>query len=293
MPRRVLRRVDDQAEHGRRQRGAADGADLAVGRGGRIAELNDRAVDPRLGLRDELVSAGARLALARERGELRWGELLSTGIRQEPLQAAGEMAQVEARRGGAAGAGPEIGVAGTGSGGRDVLARLDEGVRGGQQDGVDAGQRASEPDFRTGEERSWWQSNDSGRGIGCGSSRPASDHVPAPCGVRPVRAPVRAHASTGRRKAIRCRLHHELLRHLVTVADIAAAEQPGLAERYELPNGRETNETFRTLARRLLGRARRSGAAAGGGSAFCCSACVGCAGSGSRFFALFAVGGPA
>ena len=63
---------------------------------------------------------------------------------------------------------------------------------------------------------------------------------------------VRAHASTVRRKALRRRLHHELLRHLVTVADIAAGEQPGLAERYALPNGHESNETFRTLARRLL-----------------------------------------
>jgi hypothetical protein len=63
---------------------------------------------------------------------------------------------------------------------------------------------------------------------------------------------VRAHASTVRRKALRRRLHHELLRHLVTVADIAALEQPGLAERYALPTGHETNEAFRTLARRLL-----------------------------------------
>ena len=63
---------------------------------------------------------------------------------------------------------------------------------------------------------------------------------------------VTAHASTVRRKALRRRLHHELLRHLVTVADIASAEQPGLAERYTMPNGNETNETFRTLARRLL-----------------------------------------
>jgi hypothetical protein len=55
-----------------------------------------------------------------------------------------------------------------------------------------------------------------------------------------------------RRQALRRRLHHELLRHLVTVADIAAAEQPGLAERYEMPKGNETNETFRTLAHRLL-----------------------------------------
>ena len=70
---------------------------------------------------------------------------------------------------------------------------------------------------------------------------------------------VKAHASTVRRKALRRRLHHELLRHLVTVADVAAAEQPGLAERYELPTGNESNETFRTLARRLLeqGQAER------------------------------------
>ena len=46
---------------------------------------------------------------------------------------------------------------------------------------------------------------------------------------------VTAHASTVRRKVLCRRLHHELLRHLVTVADIA----------------------FGTLARRLLCRARR------------------------------------
>ena len=67
---------------------------------------------------------------------------------------------------------------------------------------------------------------------------------------------VTAHASTVRRKALRRRLHHELLRHLVTVAGIAAADQPGLAERYEMPKGHETNETFRTLARRLLEQGR-------------------------------------
>jgi hypothetical protein len=65
---------------------------------------------------------------------------------------------------------------------------------------------------------------------------------------------VAAHASTVRRKALRRRLHHELLRHLVTVAEIAAVEQPGLVERYAMPTGNETNESFRTLARRLLER---------------------------------------
>jgi len=63
---------------------------------------------------------------------------------------------------------------------------------------------------------------------------------------------VTAHASTVRRKALRRRLHHELLRHLVTVADIAAGAKPGLAERYAMPKGNESNETFRTLAHRLL-----------------------------------------
>jgi hypothetical protein len=61
-----------------------------------------------------------------------------------------------------------------------------------------------------------------------------------------------AHASIVRRKALRQRLHHELLRHLVTVADIATAEQPGLAERYTLPKTNATNESFRTHTRRLL-----------------------------------------
>jgi hypothetical protein len=54
-------------------------------------------------------------------------------------------------------------------------------------------------------------------------------------------------------------LHHELLRHLVTVADLAATEQPGVAERFRLPNGNWSNETFRTVARKLLeeGQAQR------------------------------------
>ena len=67
---------------------------------------------------------------------------------------------------------------------------------------------------------------------------------------------VTAHASTVRRKALRRRLHHELLRHLVTVAGMAAADQPGLAERYEMPKGHETNEVFRMLAHRLLNQGR-------------------------------------
>jgi hypothetical protein len=37
---------------------------------------------------------------------------------------------------------------------------------------------------------------------------------------------------------------------------MAAADQPGLAERYEMPKGHETNEVFRMLAHRLLNQGR-------------------------------------
>jgi hypothetical protein len=60
------------------------------------------------------------------------------------------------------------------------------------------------------------------------------------------------HASAVRRRALRRRLHHELLRHLVTVADIAAAGQPAIAERFDLPSSSATNESFRTHARKML-----------------------------------------
>jgi hypothetical protein len=66
-------------------------------------------------------------------------------------------------------------------------------------------------------------------------------------------------AAVARRRMVRQRLHHELLRHLVTVAQVAAAEQPGLPERYNLPSTSATNEAFRTFARQLLeqGQAER------------------------------------
>lgn len=59
-------------------------------------------------------------------------------------------------------------------------------------------------------------------------------------------------ASVARRRQLRRRLHHELLRHLVTVADVAAGELPGLSEEFELSPGNASNEAFRTHARQLL-----------------------------------------
>ena len=130
--------------------GAADRADLAVGRGGRLLELDQGPLDRGLHRGDQLPGVGARLALPTEDGELRRRQLLPSGVCQETLQAAGEMAQVEARGGRAARAVPELPDLGAGGGDGDVLARLDQRMRGGHQDGADAGQRTSKPDLRTG-----------------------------------------------------------------------------------------------------------------------------------------------
>lgn len=59
-------------------------------------------------------------------------------------------------------------------------------------------------------------------------------------------------ASTARREELRRWIHHGLLKHLVTVADLAATEVPGLDERYDMPASNAPNEKFRSLARRML-----------------------------------------
>jgi len=67
-----------------------------------------------------------------------------------------------------------------------------------------------------------------------------------------------AHSAVTRRRALRRRLHHELLRHLVTVAGSADAEQPGLGERFAIPAANASNEAFRTLARQMLEQGQAS-----------------------------------
>lgn len=59
-------------------------------------------------------------------------------------------------------------------------------------------------------------------------------------------------SSVVRRRGLRKRLHHELLRHLVTVAEVAAEEDASLTGRFRMPKGNEPNESFRTLAREML-----------------------------------------
>jgi hypothetical protein len=60
------------------------------------------------------------------------------------------------------------------------------------------------------------------------------------------------HSSTVRRKAIRRRIQHGLLRHLVTVAQDAAAEKPALTDKFGLPVANASNKAFSTVTRKLL-----------------------------------------
>jgi len=60
------------------------------------------------------------------------------------------------------------------------------------------------------------------------------------------------HSSTVRRKAIRRRIRHGLLRHLVTVAQDAASEKPALTDKFGLPVANASNKAFSTVTRKLL-----------------------------------------
>jgi hypothetical protein len=60
------------------------------------------------------------------------------------------------------------------------------------------------------------------------------------------------HSSAVRRRSLRRRLREGLLRHLVTVARDAAAEQPQLLEMFKLPSHNLTNGAFQSLSHKLL-----------------------------------------
>jgi hypothetical protein len=59
-------------------------------------------------------------------------------------------------------------------------------------------------------------------------------------------------SSVVRRKELRRRLYHGLLRHLVTIAGSAAREKPELLEKFELPSTSASHKLFRTVARKML-----------------------------------------
>jgi hypothetical protein len=59
-------------------------------------------------------------------------------------------------------------------------------------------------------------------------------------------------SSVVKRRGLRRRLRGELLRHLVTVAEVAAQESPGIVQRYRLPASNASSAAFQALARKLL-----------------------------------------
>jgi hypothetical protein len=60
------------------------------------------------------------------------------------------------------------------------------------------------------------------------------------------------HSSTVRRQELRRRLHGGLLRHLVTIAQDATAENPALTAMFQLPGSNASHKAFQTLARKML-----------------------------------------
>jgi hypothetical protein len=66
-------------------------------------------------------------------------------------------------------------------------------------------------------------------------------------------------SSVVRRQQLRHRLQHELLRHLVTVAEDAAQEDATVAALFRLTRGNEPNKAFLTVAEKLLEQGRTHG----------------------------------
>ena len=168
VPLRVLGRVDEQPQDRRRHAVAPDGPRLQerarVGR----ADLVERAVHGVLERRRQPArgEGGAGLALGPERGELGVRERLAAGVRQQPVEDAGEVLEVEPDRGPPRRPRPQSGVGHVAGDLRDVLSGLDERVRDGLEQVGDAGERPSQPGFEA---------------VGAGRHRPGTP--PRPAGI--------------------------------------------------------------------------------------------------------------
>ena len=67
---------------------------------------------------------------------------------------------------------------------------------------------------------------------------------------------VSKHSSVVRRQDLRRRLHQGLLRHLVTAAEDAGTEDPGIAEKFRMPSISATHTAYRAVASKLLEEGR-------------------------------------
>jgi len=71
-------------------------------------------------------------------------------------------------------------------------------------------------------------------------------------GSRQVSGILSRHASIVNRQQIRRRLRNDLLRHLVTVAQDASAEKPGLGDQFEIPGSNLSNARFHAASKAML-----------------------------------------
>jgi len=71
-------------------------------------------------------------------------------------------------------------------------------------------------------------------------------------GSRQVSGILSRHASIVNRQQIRRRLRNDLLRHLVTVAQDASADKPGLGNQFEIPGSNLSNARFHAASKAML-----------------------------------------
>jgi len=71
-------------------------------------------------------------------------------------------------------------------------------------------------------------------------------------GSRQVSGILSRHASIVNRQQIRRRLRNDLLRHLVTIAQDASAEKPGLGDKFEIPGHNLSSARFHAAAKAVL-----------------------------------------
>src|SRR4051812_2277181 len=150
MPGGVLGGVNDEAERGGGEPFAADftGSEESGFRYG--SEIGNGGVDAgleSLQQRGELRPVVVDGALGGESGELIGAETLASRVGQQPLEASGQMSEMEPDRRGAAGQSPELRRREVLHDGKHVFADLEDGVGGGLEQRLDAGDRAAEPDF--------------------------------------------------------------------------------------------------------------------------------------------------
>ncbi len=153
MPLRVLGGMDQQSEHGRGKLKPADSPGFEERRLCGPAELRQGAVDLALelfGERHRRWRRSSGLRLVRQERMLRRRERLAESIGEEPIQAAGSVADMEAHRGGASWTGPEIVRRKRIDSSSYILHGLEKSVSHGPQEGRnvhDFHEGAAKPDF--------------------------------------------------------------------------------------------------------------------------------------------------